>query len=705
MGRSDMVLPQVRKRRQNSQGNVLASSLLISLVVSLVFHGALLWYLSSVGFTLTGVTNTVEDEDDATKRDFWDLVDVTMPDGANEESESVADGEKSVVTRSGEVANPLLGNDEKLLPPAPSAGEIPQAPETEFVTVDKIPGVTDVKIGKLEVDPLQAVPTPMIEVTKTEMPEVPLPDVEMPATETVGKVEPDVTVGGGAVQPPQLEAGEGGGSGSGLGDSDLLVLPLTSGLGGNDGFVVRTPGGGKDGAPSVAGSLAGMSIGGGVPGVGKGAGVGGRGRGKGWQRPVVILKPHLGDKALFGVPGEEGETVEIPKVGVVDMQKLIDDVSKGEGGLLPPKPLDNFVTVKVRVMHEADGSGYYQALIEPNAKSDSLKPVAKDVLFIVDHSGSISGTRLSQFKMMTQQALSQLGSEDRFNIVSFASHAAMFFKDYVPPTPANIQQARRHLQSLVSSGTTDIFGGVGPFVKMSNGKPERPLIVFVMTDGQSTISMHRGELEVDNTNVKAVLNAIVKSNPGNVSIYPFSAGRDADRVLLDFMARLNCGTPLHVANGGNFRGELATYLRTHMSLLVRNFRYRAEGRIENDIYPRRLPHLYRNESLSIYGRFEPGEEEMVLTLLGYDAVGELRNLAFRCRFADCEEVKQDALEGGEVSLKEQWTAQMVLQKLADWLESYTPQTAASPEMRRRKQEINRLLGTITAFSKYSNLLQ
>ncbi|MBP5641047.1 MAG: VWA domain-containing protein, partial [Victivallales bacterium] len=393
---------------------------------------------------------------------------------------------------------------------------------------------------------------------------------------------------------------------------------------------------------------------------------------------------------------------------VADEKEVIENVRVKEGGeaIETSQPLEGYVDIQVKVMRDDVGGGYFQVLIQPNEKSAELNDVSKDVLFIIDHSGSIREGRLRQFKRITLEALAYLNPTDRFNIVSFAGKSETLFDSYVSPTQDNVQKAWKYVNRLASTGTTDVFGGVGPYVKRGNGDTTRPLIVFLMTDGQSTISMHRSaDQEVDNRKANDVLKAIASSNPGNVSIYPFSAGKDSNRMLMDFMARLNGGMPFHAPRGDNFRAELSSYMRTHLSFVVRNFRYIAEGHLAEDIYPKTLPHLYRNESLALYGKFGPADDELVLTLFGYDAQGKLRNLVFKRKFSECEEIEQDSMESEIVSLREQWTAQKALHLLAEWVNSYDPSKDSHPEQRQRRRELNQLMGTINAFSKYSALLQ
>ena len=93
------------------------------------------------------------------------------------------------------------------------------------------------------------------------------------------------------------------------------------------------------------------------------------------------------------------------------------------------------------------------------------------------------------------------------------------------------------------------------------------------------------------------------------------------------------------------------YLGTHSSLLVADLRYQVLGGLDEDIFPKRLPHLYRSETLSIFGRYPAGVDELTLSLLGRDGGGKQRELVFRRTFSECPEVGRE--------LPQNWGAQKI----------------------------------------------
>jgi Ca-activated chloride channel family protein len=158
---------------------------------------------------------------------------------------------------------------------------------------------------------------------------------------------------------------------------------------------------------------------------------------------------------------------------------------------------------------------------------------------------------------------------------------------------------------------------------------------------------------------------IVGMNPGNVSIFSLSAGKKANLFLLQFLGYLNRGFSLHEEELTEFRGSMLRYLSTHSSLIVADLRYQAPGGLEEGIFPKRLPHLYRGETLSIFGHYATGTEEVILSLVGRDGQSKYRELLFRRRLSECPPAGRE--------LAQQWGAQKVFHLIGQRTLSTDPQ--------------------------------
>ncbi|MFW5893752.1 MAG: VWA domain-containing protein [Verrucomicrobiota bacterium] len=309
--------------------------------------------------------------------------------------------------------------------------------------------------------------------------------------------------------------------------------------------------------------------------------------------------------------------------------------------------LDSLLTVSLHKRELPSGGGFFRVDIQPNARSDRLLAIPKDILFIIDCSASISHSKLDQFKSATLEALAYLNRHDRFNIVTFRDQPNRLFESPVTPTEDRVAQVEDFFRQLYRKGKTDVYAGIAPFVKKDSER-KRPLNVFVMTDGRSTVENH-----LDN---ETMIRQIASLNQADVSIYTFSAGDKVNRFLLDLLAYTNRGISLHETSLENFSDQLVDFISGHSELILQDLRYNITGGMRGSIYPKRLPHLYRGETLSVYGRYPEGTDQIAIQIVGADAQGKLEELIFRGDLAEATD--------GSNSLEIDWAAQRIFYLLA-----------------------------------------
>ena len=397
-------------------------------------------------------------------------------------------------------------------------------------------------------------------------------------------------------------------------------------------------------------------------------------------RPSFSLSP----QELEALLGTEGALVAnaAPLQGALPGLDATGELSAGleavSGEL--PLPLDEYVSVQVYTYPDPAGNGgTFLVEIRPGPKSESLDDIPKDVLFLLDRSSSISLPKFQQFRKSVLEILPALSPLDRFNVVAFNDRQSAVFREYVPASQENLSTAVEKLRQLPHGGRTDVFGGVAPFVRQANGDLRRPLNIFLLTDGQSTVNIYEPSL---------FLRQISGINPGNVSIFPFSAERKANRMLLDFLGYLNRGEKCHVETTEEIRDAMVRFYSQHASLIITALRCAAtSGADVNEIFPRSLPNLYRNQTLRLFGRYRSLEDNLVLSLTGRDAQGKPRDLLFRRTLAQCPR--------GQDTLPAQWAAQKILFLLSRMNLSENP--AEQESLRDRIETLKKQYGILSPY--------
>lgn len=285
---------------------------------------------------------------------------------------------------------------------------------------------------------------------------------------------------------------------------------------------------------------------------------------------------------------------------------------------------DNFIEVKTKVYRDYKTlRGYYEIALTPTEDSERLPEVPKDILFIIDTSASISGYKLRKFKKALSESLSLLKANDRFNIVSFTTEAKPCFTDFIKVSPENLKVGRRFLKKLRSSGKTDVYASVKPFVESVKIVDQRPVLFFLISDGMSTVNkLASSEL----------IKLLTEENKSKVSISAFSCGDDIDTFLLDFLTFRNRGYSLPTHNERIADAKLLEYLSKTSRVIISDLKHSVDKDLLTEMYPRSLPHMYKGQTLKVYGSFPLDKKEMIFRILGRSGRGS-EDILFKVQFS------------------------------------------------------------------------
>lgn len=363
------------------------------------------------------------------------------------------------------------------------------------------------------------------------------------------------------------------------------------------------------------------------------------------------VTPVAPPRSGLGVP-----TIEPDRKGVLDEGDRI--------GIL-----DRFLTVEVFVYRTPDGGGYFQVDIRPKSDAQNLKSIPKDVLFLLDASASITQKKLRQFRSGLQDALGALQPDDRFNVVRFRRKPQPLFDRFAPASKDNLAKAESFVKGLYSRGSTDVYGGLAPYVNVSLDE-ERPYIIFLISDGQTTTG-HK----LENSEF---LRRISQDNRAHASIFSFSCGEDTNLFLMDFISYKNRGFSAHANDAGGAGERLDSYIRSLSQILVADLSCAIRGAPAEETYPRELPHLYRGHDLNVFGRFEPGTENVTIQILGKDRSGTMQELLVNQDLDDATPAGQD--------LATRWAGQKLVHLVAK--QALKPDQAVAAQIQRLSREFN-----------------
>ena len=280
---------------------------------------------------------------------------------------------------------------------------------------------------------------------------------------------------------------------------------------------------------------------------------------------------------------------------------------------------------------------YFRILVSSHAEQP-LPVVSKDIVFLLDASGSIANDRLKKCRRAVEKALWMLNTGDRFNVVAFRDKYSFAFPDkaWVDVTDRNLKTASDWLGTLTAHGQTDLFLSLKGVLAMPRD-PARPVVAFVITDGDPTAGMTRNA---------AIISKFAELNGGLVSVFMYGVKDSANDYLMDMVTRGSRGTWAKNAklrwNAADGIPELAKKFERPVLADIKVL-FTASSRAET--YPQLVSNLCSDEPIAIYGMCPVDQKEVVFTMRGLNGAKVYENL-FTLDFATARKL--------DASVKTEW---------------------------------------------------
>lgn len=237
----------------------------------------------------------------------------------------------------------------------------------------------------------------------------------------------------------------------------------------------------------------------------------------------------------------------------------------------------------------SDPDGYFVLLLAPRP-NPSEQPAAKDILLVLDRSGSMEGEKFQQAKAALRAVLEHLNPTDRFNVITFSSAVESFAAELQPATQA--AEALRWIEQSGAAGSTDIHGALLKAAAMASAG--RPTYLIFLTDGLPTQGV------VDSAQI---LRDFAAAAPAQLRLFAFGVGYDVDTFLLDSLAQEHHGLSFYVQPGEALDQAVANFY-TRISAPALTDPQVDFGAIEvYDLYPSPLPDLFRGAQVTLVGRY------------------------------------------------------------------------------------------------------
>jgi Ca-activated chloride channel family protein len=295
--------------------------------------------------------------------------------------------------------------------------------------------------------------------------------------------------------------------------------------------------------------------------------------------------------ARFGDPYSPTHQVQVTRRDNRIEVTLGDGASAGDFELLLPLAR-GLVGLSLVPHHPVGEDGYFMLLLAPGAGAQDAA-VRRDVVAVIDVSGSMSGEKIAQARAALVQLLGTLNTGDRFRLVAFSSGVRRYAPGWTTVNSESRSDAGSWIRSLEAEGGTNIAGALTEAFAETPAENALGVVVF-LTDGQASA----GETDPERIAERA------EQGRGRYRVFSFGVGDDVNTYLLDRLTERARGTTEYIRPGENIERAVGSLAAKVASPVLTDLTVSAgEGVEVYDLQPGSLPDLFAGDEMVVFGRY------------------------------------------------------------------------------------------------------
>lgn len=235
-----------------------------------------------------------------------------------------------------------------------------------------------------------------------------------------------------------------------------------------------------------------------------------------------------------------------------------------------------------------DRGGFFSLLIEPPAAPDDADIAPREMVFLLDCSGSMHGLPMDASKALMRSALRKLRPTDHFRIIRFSDSATEFSREPLLATAENIRRGLAYTEALRGEGGTMMASGIRQALGVPAIAGSKRLVTF-LTDGYI------------GNDAEAL--TLVQELLGDTRLYAFGVGAGVNRHLMDELGRVGRGFTRYMDPTEDLERVAEELSERLQSPVLTDIRIDWNGLGVTDVVPARIPDLFAGQSIRIQGRY------------------------------------------------------------------------------------------------------
>ncbi len=329
---------------------------------------------------------------------------------------------------------------------------------------------------------------------------------------------------------------------------------------------------------------------------------------------------------------------------------------------------------------EPGKDGYFLLMLSPNDKAADKDVVNKDIVFVLDTSGSMADAgKMEKARSAMLFGIQTLNDGDRFNIINFAGEEHLMSSGLIAADAPGRKRGEEFVRKLRPNGGTNINDSLIASLKQFDNS-NRPKMLVFMTDGLATV----GETKTD-----GIIANLAKTKKVDVRIFPFGFGYDVNTSLLDKIGTENGGISDYVQPKEDLEVKVSNFFSRVSSPVLSDLELNM-GTVRTEMmYPRKLGDLFKGMQLTVIGRYKN------------DA--DLRNIAISLKGKtgkDVKTYKYDDLQFPLLSTENEFLPRLWASRRVGWLVEEIRINGETKEVKDEVVELGTRYGIVTPYTSY-----
>ncbi|EMP39757.1 Inter-alpha-trypsin inhibitor heavy chain H3 [Chelonia mydas] len=263
--------------------------------------------------------------------------------------------------------------------------------------------------------------------------------------------------------------------------------------------------------------------------------------------------------------------------------------------------LDGDFTIKYDVKRDSPGdlqivNGYFVHFFAPT----NLPNFPKNVVFVIDVSGSMSGIGIQQTREALLKILEDIREDDHFNFILFGSDVHIWKDRLVKATAENLKKAKDFVRAIGTQGMTNLHGGLMKGIEMlttafeTNSVPKRSAsIIISLTDGHPNVGV---------SNLQEIQANVKKAIQGRYPLYNLAFGYAVDYNFLEKMALENKGVARRIYPDSDSAIQMEGFYAEVANPMLTEVKINYPENAISDLTQNNFKHYYDGSEIVVAGR-------------------------------------------------------------------------------------------------------